>query len=90
MKYIISYDQHRDRDYTPVWTQLNSWGAKRVLESVWLLASSLTAQQIRDQLQTVTRKEDSLLVVELKPGSNWGTYQAQTPGVQWLQQNIAA
>jgi len=90
MHYVISYDQHRDRDYTPVWNQLNSWGAKRVLESVWLLTSALTADQIRDQLMAITRKEDSLLVIELKQASNWGTYQAQAAGVQWLRQNIAA
>jgi hypothetical protein len=57
---------------------------------VWLLTSALTADQIRDQLMAITRKEDSLLVIELKPASNWGTYQAQAAGVQWLRQNIAA
>ena len=36
MKYVVSYDQHRDRDYTSVWNQLSQWGAKRVLESVWV------------------------------------------------------
>ncbi len=90
MKYVVSYDQHRDRDYTPIWNQLSQWGAKRVLESVWFLTSSMTASEIRDQLMAVTRKEDSLVVLELTPSTKWGTYRAQDEGVQWLRTNIAA
>ena len=28
--YLVSYDQHRDRDYTPIWTALRSNGAVRI------------------------------------------------------------
>ncbi len=90
MQYMVSYDQHHDRNYQPVWDQLRRWNAKRVLESVWFVESHLTAGQIRDQLQQTTRNEDSLVVVQLSPNANWATYRAQTEGVTWLQKNIAA
>jgi hypothetical protein len=90
MNYVVSYDQHRDRDYTPIWNQFSKWGAKRVLESVLFFTSSMTASEIRDQLMAVTRKEDSLVVLELTPSAKWGTYRAQDEGVQWLRTNIAA
>ena len=88
--YVVSYDQHRDKDYTPVWTQLRNWGARRILESVWFVTSSLTAVQIRDTIRSVTRNEDSVAVIEIKQGSNWAAIAAQEEGVQWLRQNIMA
>jgi hypothetical protein len=87
--YIISYDQHRDKDYTPVWTALRGWGAKRILESVWFVENAATAAQIRDSLRTQTRDEDSLLVLQIQPGSFWGSFKAQEEGVAWLKTHIS-
>jgi CRISPR/Cas system-associated endoribonuclease Cas2 len=86
--YVISYDQHRDRDYTAVWTQLRQWGAARILESVWLLDSSQTATSIRERLQTVTRQEDSLFVIQVSANAQWGTFNVQASGLDWLQKHI--
>ncbi len=86
--YIISYDQHRDRDYTPIWTKLHQWGAVRVLESLWLANLQMTATQARDALRQTTRNEDSLVIIELMSGWGWATYQAQTTGVDWLSRNL--
>jgi hypothetical protein len=46
--YIVSYDLHKERVYQPVWNKLEGWGATRLLESLWVLTSNLTASQIRD------------------------------------------
>jgi len=86
--YIISYDQHRDKDYTPVWNALRKSGAKRILESVWLLEIGLTAAQVLDSLKQLTRNEDSLAIVELKTESDWAAYRTQPEGVTWLQAHI--
>jgi hypothetical protein len=86
--YIISYDQHRDRDYTPIWTKLRQWNAVRLLESLWLANLNGEIGAIRDELRNVTRNEDSLAVIELKAGSSWATYSAQKAGVDWLQQHL--
>lgn len=86
--YMISYDQHRDKDYTPIWNQLRQWGAKRILESVWFAELNGTAAAVRDTLKTASRNEDSLIVVELKSGSGWAASGAQEEGVTWLRQHI--
>lgn len=88
--YIVSYDLHNQRYYQPVWTQLEQWGATRLLESLWVMTATLTAAQIRDGLQNIIDKDDSVLVVELKAGSWWANRLAKPAGVQWLQRNIMA
>jgi len=88
--YIASYDLHLVRNYHPVWTKLESWGATRLLESLWVFNSNLTAGQIRDELKAAGDNDDSFAVIELKSGSWWATERARPLGVQWLQQNIMA
>jgi hypothetical protein len=86
--YAISYDQHRDRDYTPVWTLLHRWGAQRVLESLWLANLQGSAGEVRETIRQTTKNEDSIVVIELKPGSQWSSYSAQAGGTAWLNQNL--
>ena len=86
--YVISYDQHRDKDYTPIWTTLRGWGAQRILESVWFLSHDASTGEIREALRVQTKQEDSLLVIELNQGANWSTFKAQPAGVTWLETNI--
>ena len=88
--YIISYDLHNQRAYQPVWRQLESWGATRLLESLWVLTSSASAASLRDGLLKVIDNDDSVAVLELKPGSLWATHRAKPDGITWLQQNIMA
>lgn len=88
MQYVISYDQHRDRDYTPILTTLRQWGAQRILELVWFVTINATVAQIWDALRAQTRNEDSLMVIELQPGSQWATFNAQAGGVNWLADHI--
>jgi CRISPR/Cas system-associated endoribonuclease Cas2 len=86
--FIISYDHHKDRDYTPVWTKLGQWRAVRVLESLWLAHLNGTAEQVRDALRATAKNEDSLVVIELKEKSDWAGYAVQDLGAEWLRRNI--
>jgi len=86
--YVASYDLHNQRHYQPVWAALESMGATRLLESLWVLTSNLTAAQIRDTLKQAADNDDSVAVVELKSGSNWACSRAKERGVAWLRQNI--
>jgi hypothetical protein len=88
--YIVSYDLHNQRNYQPVWDALESWGGARLLESLWVLTNSATAGDIRTALQNIVDNDDSVAVIELKPGSNWSTIRARQAGVDWLKQNIAS
>lgn len=86
--YIVSYDLHNQRHYEPVWNLLGQLGATRLLESLWVVTSGLTAVQLRDALDKVIDKDDSTAVVELKSGSFWASQRAKPLGVEWLQRNI--
>jgi hypothetical protein len=88
--YIVSYDLHNQRNYQPVWDALESWGATRLLESLWVLTNSATAGEIRDALKAKTDDDDSVAVIELKTGSNWSTWRARQGGTDWLKSNIAS
>ncbi|TPL48307.1 SinR [Mesorhizobium sp. B2-4-6] len=86
--YIISYDLHNQRNYEPVWDQLGAWGAVRLLESLWVLTSGINAATLRDELRGKMDGDDSVAVIELKPGSEWGSWNAKQAGVDWLSRNI--
>ena len=86
--FMISYDLHNQRTYEPVWKKLESWGAVRLLESLWVVTLNNTAIEVRDAVKAVTDSDDSIAVVELKSGSMWGTVNAKADGVEWLKKNI--
>jgi CRISPR associated protein Cas2 family len=88
--YIVSYDLHNQRTYPPVWKKLEGWGATRLLESLWVLTTTLTAVQIKDGLKAIIDSDDSVAVIEIKPASGWACTRAREAGVAWLRQNIAA
>ncbi|HKG82679.1 MAG TPA: hypothetical protein VKB16_05910 [Beijerinckiaceae bacterium] len=86
--YIISYDLHKDRNYEPVWALLQSWGCVRLLESVWLGSLTGGAGAIRKAVSDAMDADDSVAVIELKPGSEWAALRARELGTDWLTQNI--
>lgn len=86
--FMISYDLHNQRTYEPVWKKLGSWGAVRLLESMWLVTLNNTALEVRDALKAVIDADDSIAVIELEPSAMWGTWNAKKDGVDWLKKNI--
>ncbi|RXZ45342.1 hypothetical protein [Crenobacter cavernae] len=51
MNYLISFDLNRPgQEYAPLIKTLEDMGAHKVQDSSWLLRSTLTAQEIRQQL----------------------------------------
>lgn len=86
--FVVSYDLHKQRTYEPVWERLESWGAVRLLESLWLVSLNNTASDLRDSLKEVMDADDSAAVIELKTGSDWATRCALRPGTDWLKNNL--
>lgn len=86
-KFIISYDLHKVRDYSKLIAQLKTWGATKALESTWLLDLNSTAIALRDTLKATIDGDDSLVIVELKPGSGWATLNAKAAAA-WLKLHI--
>jgi hypothetical protein len=87
--YAISYEVRDARHSPHIRSKLESLGALRLLENVWLLTSAKSAPQIRDELQKMVDLDDGLAVLELKSGSYWSCLRAKHAGVMWLKRNIA-
>lgn len=82
--FLVSYDLHKRREYQPLWRQLNTWGAKKILESLWGVDLTGTAQQVRDILVKLLDDDDSVVVIELPRGIGWATTHAKPEGTGWL------
>ena len=88
--YLVSYDLHNQRHYQPVWSAIEKMGGTRLLESLWVVNTSYTAAQVRDIVAAAADSDDSVAVIELKPGSYWATTRAKKAGVDRLKQYISA
>jgi hypothetical protein len=75
-KLLISYDLRvPGRNYQALYERLTSWGARRVLESVWILHANATEQVVRDDLRRFVDANDGVLVVGLNGAAAWACIQ---------------
>ena len=88
-KFLNSYDLHDRRQYPLLWNTLLQWRAVKILESVWLANLVGPAPVIRDILLQHVDNDDSIAVIELKPGSDWATMRCSFKGADWLNSYIA-
>jgi len=73
--FLIAYDLDKPgRNYDAVHKRLEEWGAKRVLESTWMLLTNLTTEEMRDTLtgtEGLLDSNDRLVVVRVKIWSSF-------------------
>jgi len=70
--YFIGYNFARPgQNPKTLWDALTALGAKRVQEAVWIMRSSSTAAQIRDQLWQYIGVGGRLLVIESMEWAAW-------------------
>lgn len=63
--YIISYDLRKVRDYDALYVAIKNFGTyAKILESLWAVKSSMTAEQVRDNLSAHIDTDDGLFVVK--------------------------
>lgn len=73
--YIIAYDlKGDDPDYQSVYDKIDEITSynKRVQGSVFICKSSKEASELRDDLKTVVKSGDEILVIEVK--KHWATW----------------
>lgn len=87
--FLISYDLHKQRDYEPLLKQLRTWGCTRALASMWLGDLTGNAGQVRDALKATVDGDDSIVVVELKAGSGWSTWNGKA-AAEWFRTKMTA
>ena len=72
--YIVAYDLRNiegSQDYQPLWDYLEAHGAHRVQESLWFLASNLSASEIVSRIESLVHKKDRIFVGELVKNNMW-------------------
>lgn len=63
--HVVSYDLNRPgQDYPAIQKRLEQLGAKRILFSQWMLKATVSATQLRDDLQRFIDPSDMLLVID--------------------------
>ncbi len=84
--YMVSYDLHKDRDYSRIHKGITDLSANwcKPLASLYVLESNKTTLQTRDFLINYLDSDDSLLVMEVKPPLNWAARNLSSDVVQWL------
>jgi hypothetical protein len=79
-KMLVSYDLRKPgRNYQPLYARLDAWGAKRVLESVWIMTANATEEEVRDDLLKYMDANDGILVVGLNGAAAWSSVQNSLP-----------
>ena len=86
--FLITYDLRKQRNYDALLKQLRDWKCVRPALSVWLGVLRGPAKMIRDLLTPLIDSDDGLVVIELKPGSDWATLRALPGGPEWLRKYL--
>lgn len=88
--YLISYDLIKPEslpEYIRLFNTIKTaafWA--KPLQSVWLVKTTLSSAQIRDELRKVIDANDKLLVIEVT--NNWAAYNLPKEVTDWMQQGL--
>lgn len=70
--YQISYDLRKQRNYDALYERIKAYGSWcHALESSWVISTSQTATQVRDNLRQAMDGDDGLLVTRLSGEAAW-------------------
>lgn len=73
--YFIEYDLRKQRNYQALYNELASFGAVRILESLWCFNRvNTTAAGLRDHFRQFIDSDDGIILSEV---SNWASWNAQ-------------
>lgn len=86
--YTVSYDLIKTKDYPKLWEELERLKAHRTQDSYWLVAISMTAQQLHDHLKAFVDKDDKIWVSELTKNHHFSNAKGGT--IDWLKRNPPA
>jgi hypothetical protein len=70
--YFLEYDLRKQRNYQRLYEELESFGAKRILESLWCFNIFNTdTTKLRDYFKSFIDADDGLIVIEC---SSWAKF----------------
>lgn len=87
--YIVTYDLHKQgQNYECIIQKLNAYGTHwHMQQSVWIIETTQSAAQVRDNLITCLDANDKLFVAKLSGEAAWYGYTSDIN--QWLKQRLA-
>lgn len=83
--YLISYDLINRKDYPKLWDELERLGAKRTLESLWLINLNNTPTEILEHFSQFIDDDDKFWIAELTKKHTFKGAKAGTNN--WLKEN---
>ena len=84
--YIVTYDLIADKDYSTLYEAIRSYGSyAHILESVWIVKSSASSSDIRDNLKSYMDSDDKLFVAKLTGESAWKNLSKEVS--EWIKNN---
>ena len=84
--YIISYDLRKQRNYEALYDAIKSYGTwAHILESLWAIATSHTATEVRDHLAKFIDSDDGLFVIKSGKEAAWIRVTCKN---EWLKENV--
>lgn len=85
--YQINYDLRKQRNYDALYEQIKAYGTWcRPLKSCWLVATSQTAAQVRDDLGKVMDSDDGIIVTRLQGEAAWRGLSTQVS--DWIKDKL--
>lgn len=86
--YLISYDNRSPRDYSSLYQLLSQWGAKRLLESLWLADLAGSADSVQMALSNTLGVNDGVFVLEVLRDCNGSARGVNPDGLLLLNQRL--
>lgn len=85
--FIISYDLIADKDYSKLYEAIENYGSfAHILESVWIVKSSSSSSEIRDNLKHYIDSDDKLFVAKLTSEAAWRNLSKEDS--DWIKSNL--
>jgi len=85
MVYIVSYDLVNQRNYPRLQASIEKYNTVRVLLSVWLVQTQLSALELATDLVNSIDNDDRILVAELTHNTAWrGLMTIDSNMQQWV------
>lgn len=86
---LVGYDLLKPgKDYAKLIEKLKGYGGWwHNLDSTWLIRTTKTASQVRDELKSYIDTNDRVLVLDVT-GDNWATFGFAKSANDWLQSHV--
>lgn len=84
--FIVSYDLIANKNYDELYEAIRNYKTyAHVLESVWIIKSSTSSSDIRDNLKSYMDSDDKLFVAKLNGESAWRNLDKEIS--DWIHKN---